>query len=317
MRLVTFLGFVTGLLLAAYLVFHFGPGNIFSAVAVAGWGVLWVSLYRFIPLLVHGAGWRTLFPAKAAPGFWIWFRARWAGEAINSLLPVAQVGGEIARARMVAPHTRSGAVAGATVAVDFTLGLVAQLAYTMAGAALLATSLGMHANGNAFLAGLVIAVGALAGLWLVQSKNLLGRLAERIARGRSERWEQLAGSISDWNRETAEIYADRSRVAACFSWRLAGWLLFTGETWLILVFLGKSISWPHALILESLTTAVRSAAFALPGALGAQEAGFVLLGPLVGISPETALALALVKRLREIIVGVPGLWVWMLGKKTA
>ena len=66
-----------------------------------------------------------------------------------------------------------------------------------------------------------------------------------------------------------------------------------------------------ALILESLSTAVRSGAFAVPGALGVQEGGFVLLGPMVGVSAETALALSLVKRFRELLVGCGGLLAWM------
>jgi hypothetical protein len=62
---------------------------------------------------------------------------------------------------------------------------------------------------------------------------------------------------------------------------------------------------------------VRSGAFAVPGALGVQEGGFVLLGPLVGVSPETALALALVKRVRELAIGGGGLLVWGIGSRKA
>ncbi len=315
MRLVTLLSFSVGLLLVCYLVFHFGAGDVFAGVAAAGWGVVWVSLYRFVTLLAHGAGWRALFPRAAAPGLWIWFRARWAGEAINSLLPVAQVGGDVARAQMVARYTQSGALAGATVAVDFTLGLVAQFVYTLAGAALLAGAARGNTHGSAFVSGLLIAACVLAGLWLAQSSNLLGRIAGRLARGRGGRWTQLAGNIADWNRESAAIFSDHRRVTLCFAGRISGWLLLTGETWLILYFLGHTVGWPAALILESLSMAVRSASFALPGALGAQEAGFVVLGPMVGISAETALALALVKRIRELLVGVPGLWVWFASEK--
>lgn len=98
---------------------------------------------------------------------------------------------------------------------------------------------------------------------------------------------------------------------------MLSWLLHSGETWLALWFLDAPVSLAAALILETLSTAVRSGAFAVPGALGVQEGGFVLLGPLVGISPETALSLALVKRFRELVVGSGGLLVWGLGARKA
>lgn len=314
MKLITILALLVGLALFAYLLVHFGALEVFTGVAAAGWGVLWVSLYRFVTIFAHGMGWRALFPREARPAFWIWFRARWAGEAVNSLLPVGQVGGDVARAQMVARFTASSAVAGATVVSDFTLGLLAQLVYTVIGVALLAGTASMGWNAKGFLAGLLLAAVAIAGLYLVQHPSVLGPLAEKFARSGSKTWNSVAGGIADVSRETAAIYADRKRVASCFVWRMAGWFLLTGETWLALCFLGYRASWADslnvALILESLTMAVRSAAFALPGALGVQEAGFVLIGPMVGVSAETALALSLVKRLREIFVGVPGLALW-------
>ena len=49
------------------------------------------------------------------------------------------------------------------------------------------------------------------------------------------------------------------------------------------------------------------AAFAIPGSLGVQEGGYLLLAPLAGLAPEVALALSLAKRAREVLLAVPGL----------
>ena len=54
----------------------------------------------------------------------------------------------------------------------------------------------------------------------------------------------------------------------------------------------------------------RSAGFFVPGALGVQEVALILVGNLVGLSVETAIVIAIVKRLRDVVVGVPGLLVW-------
>jgi len=66
------------------------------------------------------------------------------------------------------------------------------------------------------------------------------------------------------------------------------------------------------MVLESLGQAVRSAAFAVPGALGIQEGGFILLGSLFGLPSTAALSLSLVKRLPDLAIGLPGLAAWQM-----
>jgi uncharacterized membrane protein YbhN (UPF0104 family) len=68
--------------------------------------------------------------------------------------------------------------------------------------------------------------------------------------------------------------------------------------------------------LECIIFAIRSAAFFIPGALGVQEGGYLLLGAALGLPPEVALAVSLLKRGRAIILGIPALaaWQWLEGK---
>ena len=75
---------------------------------------------------------------------------------------------------------------------------------------------------------------------------------------------------------------------------------------------GHPVSLAEALIIESLLHAIRGAAFAIPGALGAQEGGLVLLCSVFGIPPEQAIALSLVKRAADLALGVPGLVGWQM-----
>src|SRR5260370_35838379 len=57
---------------------------------------------------------------------------------------------------------------------------------------------------------------------------------------------------------------------------------------------------------------IRSVAFPVPGGLGVQESGYVLVGNLLGIPGETAFALSLIARVRELGFGIPGLIGWQL-----
>jgi uncharacterized membrane protein YbhN (UPF0104 family) len=92
--------------------------------------------------------------------------------------------------------------------------------------------------------------------------------------------------------------------------RLVGWIVGAGEIWLVMQALGQPFGIVDAIILESLSSGVRSAAFMVPGALGALEGSLVLFAELFGLSSETALAIALSKRVRELALGLPGLFVW-------
>jgi glycosyltransferase 2 family protein len=48
----------------------------------------------------------------------------------------------------------------------------------------------------------------------------------------------------------------------------------------------------------------------VPAAVGVQEAGYAVLAPLFGIPAEMGLAVSLLKRAWEIVIGVPSLIYW-------
>ena len=64
------------------------------------------------------------------------------------------------------------------------------------------------------------------------------------------------------------------------------------EIWLALHFLGSPVTLWQAVMIEALIQAISSAAFFVPGGLGVQEGGFILIGSALGLDPTTSLALA-------------------------
>jgi hypothetical protein len=83
--------------------------------------------------------------------------------------------------------------------------------------------------------------------------------------------------------------------------------------------LGHPVELSSALVIESLGQAFKALGFAVPGALGIQEGGYILVCGLYGLSAELAIALSLVKRLREIALGLPALatWQWLEARNPA
>lgn len=126
------------------------------------------------------------------------------------------------------------------------------------------------------------------------------------------RWLGLVGGAARLDAEVRQLHRQRSSLVAASLWMLASWIAGTGEVWLALRFLGWPVDMTEALILESLGQAVRSAAFAIPGSLGVQEGGYMAFAELFGLTTETGLALSLIKRVRELLLGVPALAAWQL-----
>jgi len=122
-------------------------------------------------------------------------------------------------------------------------------------------------------------------------------------------WPGLA-ALTNLHETVHAIYADRRAVAAAAGWHLVSWLLGSVEVWLMLHFLGSDVDFATALVMESLGQAIRSAAFFVPGALGVQEGGFMAIGVLFGLPAEVGLSVSLMKRIREVALGVPALIAW-------
>ena len=301
-----------GLLLAAGLFVHDGIGPIVQLLLVAGWGLLAAGLFHVVPMLVNAQGWRVLLVPTARTGLGTMTAALWIRESVNGLLPVARIGGEVASYRLLMQRGTPRVPVAASLIVDMAVSLLSQGAFCLVGVALLVG----HGQSSAdrYAAQLGLAFGVLAALGvalaLLQRAGLLERLVRAANRMVAGRWAGLAEHSARIDRAARLIYRRRGRIAACFAWQLAGWLLGAGEIWLALYFLGHPVGIADAVILEAIVQAISSVAFVVPGALGVQEGGFLLVGAALGIDAPTSLALAAARRVRDLVVFFPGLLAW-------
>jgi hypothetical protein len=84
------------------------------------------------------------------------------------------------------------------------------------------------------------------------------------------------------------------------------------EVWIALRLAGAPLGFPTVLVVESLLYAIRTVAFAIPNAVGVQEGAYVLIGAAFGLTPEMALAISLMKRARDLAIGLPALGAWQV-----
>jgi putative membrane protein len=289
-----------------------GLPAIVSTLMLAGWGLLLVALFHLIPLVLDAVAIRVLFDDGAArESMRDAMLARWAGESANSLMPAGQIGGPVLMARHLAQRGMRMQDAAAAITVSTTLQTLAQIAFALLGVALLGAQAG-HVSQHALRTSSLIASGLLAlqvgGFYWMQRRGLFGKLMRTATRFAGKRdWSQWTSQAEAIDLAVRLTYGRGRPVAASFLLSLIGWLVGTGEVYLILQLIHHPVGWIDALLLESLGQAIRGAAFAIPGALGVQEGGYLVLAPLAGLPPDAALALSLAKRAREILLGLPGL----------
>lgn len=289
-----------------------GFGAVVSTLATAGWGLALVAAFHLIPLVVDARAIAVMFP-RGTPGVSTrgTLFARWVLESVNSLLPAGQIGGPVLMARYLSQKGVPMPRAAAAVTVSTTMQALAQILFALGGIAVFSfganSAAATHLRTPALIATALLGACAF-GFYLAQRRGLFGRGLRMVSKALGPRdWPSLATRADAIDAAVGELYGKRDRVIATFWYSFGGWLLGTGEVWLALHFLGHPVSWIDALLLESVGQAIRGAAFMIPGSLGAQEGGYLLLAPLVGLPPDAALALSLAKRARELAFGLPGI----------
>lgn len=312
MKISTALAALAGLLLAIVLIAQHGLGAITQAVLTIGWGLVGVAAFHLVPMTFSALAWHSLLTAPWRRPVAVLLAARWIREAANNLLPMSLVGGELVGARILTFYGVPAGMACATIVVDLTMETVTQFLFTMLGLALLVA--GGNGGSAAYwvVVGLLIAAPALAGFVAVQRNGLFARLEgllARVAQRYGWRWLQRIAGLDE---AVQAQYQNRRSLSLSCVFHLWSWVIGAGEVWMALRLMGIPFGFREALILESLGQAVRSAAFAVPGALGVQEGGFMLLGGMFGLTPESGLALSLVKRVRELVTGLPALVAWQI-----
>ncbi|MGC1457512.1 MAG: lysylphosphatidylglycerol synthase domain-containing protein [Steroidobacteraceae bacterium] len=308
-----------GTTLGIALVLRAGLGPILALLAAAGWTLLWLVPLHGLPLLLDALGWRTLLRAGAvapeltSPGRL--FVIASVREAINRLLPVANIGGELAGIRMLSRDGAPTAVVAASVIVEVLLTIISQLLFAVAGVLLLLHLTGKVALASQLLLGLALSVPVVAGLYLLMHR---GALFERIVRGVENTLDlpaKLLGTLEQAMAVDArlrELLRRPGTLLATLIWQLAGFAAGAIETWLALRWLEHPVGFGTALALESLTQAIRHFIFVVPAGVGVQEAGLVGFGYLLGLPNDAGIALSLAKRMREVLCGVPALAYWQL-----
>ncbi len=299
-----------GFALAVVLVVHQGWADVLSALKAGGIGLVWASLFHIVPMTINARAWQALMARRSRPDLAGMTLAVWLREAVNGLLPVARIGGEVVSGRALMQRGVPPASAVASIVVDMTVSMATQFCFTLLGLALLAiTSTDMVTVGRVALA-VAVTVPIVVALLFVQKIGFFGLLSRLLHLLFGPRLAGWVGDPRQLDRSIRMIYRRPGRIWSCAVWQTVGWVVSSGEIWLFLVFLGHPVSVPAAVAIEALAQAVSSAGFMVPGALGIQEGAFLLFGGAFGLNADTALALSLARRFRDLLLFTPAVLLW-------
>jgi putative membrane protein len=300
-------------ILATAWAFRSHLGDISGALAIAGWsGVAAMAAYHPISIILCGLAWCSLSPNGKPMTFVL---GRWVRDGVNELASFLPLAGEMAGARVLVCDGIRPSTAGALTVVDVTAEVIAQFLFSLAGVALW---LIRHPTGEVVqwaMLGIGLSIPILAAFVLIQRSSVMRFLETLPSRLLPKVW-QAPDPENGIHAGITALWADHRRVIQAVFMHLAAWTVSAGEGWLALTLLGHPLPLADVLALECIIFAIRSAAFFIPGALGVQEGGYLLLGAALGLPPEVALAVSLLKRGRAIILGIPALaaWQWLEGK---
>lgn len=303
-----------GLLAFAGLIYGVGPRAILNVLERLGWLTPLIVIPYFASYAVDSLGWwwilRHDFDAsprnpRPAPHLLQLFALRAAGEAVNAITPTAYLGGEPLKAWLLQRYGLGLVPALASVLVSKTA-----LMLTQGGFVFLGLLIALHRWRPAIPLPVAAAAGVLLGaltFGLMIAAQRRGLFAFLLALSR--RWSGREALLASWEADLRalderlrDFYSRRIRdFSICCAFHFFGWVVGSFEVYLALWLLGSPVEFASAFAIEALSGVAKLAAVIVPGSLGVQEGGQVLIFVAFGLTAPLALTFGLLRRGRELL----------------
>lgn len=314
------LALLAGLALFGWYLSRADVRSVGAALGRLGWLAPVILVPYIVVYVVDCLGWRFSFPPGMPVSFATFFRIRWAGEAVNNVLPSAYVGGEAVKVYLLRTHGLATQTGMSSAVVSKSAQTIAQLFYILLAAL---AYLQLAGDQPGLRAGMMLVLGGgvlvLAGWFWMQKRGLFGLLLAIAAglRLKSSFLDSHRATLVEVDQTITGFYrTHRPRFYASTGFYLGGWLLDTLDIYLVAHLLGMPIAWKQALAVEAFTSVAKVLGMWVPGSLGVQESSIVMLGRLAGLPNTLSVAYALLRRARDILFALIG-WLLLYGQETS
>jgi glycosyltransferase 2 family protein len=301
-----------GLALFGWYLSRVGADTVWRGILSLGpWAPLVLFPY-FVVYNVDCLAWlQTLPQAARQMRFRTLLRIRWCGESLNNLVPSAYVGGEALKVLLLRSHGITASEATTSAVISKSAQTLAQLIFILLASVLF---LSMQRREPGIHSGLLLIclLGSLAvaGLFWIQSRGtfrMLIALSQKLRiklqslESRKAKLLEIDATIAAFYRKNPEQFYRSTALYLC------GWMIDTAEIYLVAHLLGMPIFWSQAIVVEAFTGVAKALGMWIPGSLGVQESGIVLMGRLTGLPDALSATYAVIRRARELIFAAAGM----------
>lgn len=297
-----------GLGLLLYLFLRLDPAAIWDALSRVGWSGFGLVLAAGLLLTACLASGLYPFVSEEASPKLI-FAARQVRDSGGDILPFTQMGGMALGMRVLVLGGIAPARAIAAGVVDVTTELMAQSLFILLGIGLAAPAIAADPRLGPYL-------GWLVGFTVLFAAAIFGFALFQLAGSHlAEKWlrpHAVGANAASFRAALHNLYRQKFRIALSVILHVMGWCASGLWLWTVCRALGISLTPASAIAIQSLLEGLRSATVFIPAAVGIQEAGYAALVPLFGLAPETGLAISILRRARDVAIGVPVLLIWQM-----
>src|SRR5215510_6634920 len=293
-----------GLICLFLLIRSIGLSTLLNNLRQLSWCVLLVITAELIGDVLNTYGWRYLFPAteRTVP-FSALYGIRLAGAAVNAVTPTAMVGGEGLKALFLKSYLPLSDGLASVISAKLSL-MLGQALFVLIGlfAFLHRLILPQAVKATMIAAFLLIVLGSLLFL-RVQRNGLfawLFRLTERFGLP-SSTLAGLRAKAATIDDKLINLHITRTTdfaTSVLFHFLAQG--LGALQIFLLLFWLAIPVDFFTCIAIESFSLLIDGALFFVPGQVGVQEGGKVLIFTAFGFTASTGLAVGLALRLNQL-----------------
>jgi len=300
-NLVTLASALAGGALFAYAVRRAGVADIIDGIRRVGWGLVLILGLAGLRFLIRAECWRLCLPPTVVFPLPRALAAFLAGDAVGNVTPLGLLASEPTKVLLtrhhLAPREAIASLAvenfiyAASVLAMVGIGLVVLLANVPLPRSWIAGSLAALV---AMLAGTAVAIRAMRGTW-------------DPARGSRPRWRERLAAIRD---EAVRFSGGHPRrLWRVFALDLLFHALAVVEVFVTLQWLlgNRSPTFVQAIVFEALNRVVTAVFKFVPFRVGIDEASAGALAPLLSVNPAAGVALAVVRKVRNLFWAAVGL----------
>jgi hypothetical protein len=302
---------LVGFALFFYLIFSMGIGTIVAQLAHFGWWFAAICALGASWLFFQTLAWRAMQRERfAGVSVFFLFNVKFISDALNTLLPSANLGGESARLYFTSRFlSKKEALAG--VMVDKTFEYAGGIPFMVVGF-LIGWAGGFFPKALVLPAFLCLAF-TLAGIlvfagFLMQGVHSVLAKATRFVPPLRRLVEAKEKQIHALERELRQLFAAPwPRVLAAWSFHFLARVTGVFEVIVVLRVLHVPVGFFQAFFITAMVTGVNTVFFLMPGQWGVAEGSHQFIVHSMGFPSLAGLSLGVIKRIRKLVFAAIGL----------